>query len=98
MGSVVGGAAGAVAGGAVDRLIEGQQMHGAKDQGLYASAKDLYAMRDSVNQQTQWSTEDALARHHVNLPKDDADDLIRNSVNVGWDQSSEYLSNTKERP
>ncbi|SOD86006.1 hypothetical protein [Streptomyces sp. Ag109_G2-15] len=98
MGSVVGGAAGAVAGGAVDRLIEGQEMHGAKDQGLYASAKDLYAMRDSVNQQTQWSTEDALARHHVNLPKDDADDLIRNSVNLGWDQSSEYLSNTKERP
>ncbi|MGW2745713.1 hypothetical protein [Streptomyces sp. NPDC001450] len=98
MGSVVGGTAGAVANGAVDRLIEAQQMHGAKDQGLYTSAKDLYAMRDSVNQQTQWSTEDALARHHVNLPKNDTDDLIRNAVNAGWDASSEYLSNTKERP
>ncbi|MFF9408764.1 hypothetical protein ACF1B0_25045 [Streptomyces anandii] len=98
MGSVVGGTAGAVANGAVDRLIEAQQMHGARDQALYSSAKDLYAMRDSVNQQTQWSTEDALARHHVNLPEDDAADLVRNAVNQGWDASSGYLSNTKERP
>lgn len=98
MGSVVGGGAGAVAGAAIDRLIEGQQMKGAKDEGLYVSAKDLYAMRDSVNQQTQWSTEDALARHHVNLPKDGIDALVRDAVNAGWDASSEYLSNTKERP
>ncbi|WP_225840070.1 hypothetical protein [Streptomyces sp. NK08204] len=98
MGSIVGGAAGAVAGGAVDRLIEGQQLHGAKDEGLYESAKNLYAMRDSVNQQTQWSTEDALARHHVNLPEDGTDDLVGNAVNAGWDASSEYLSNTEERP
>ncbi|WP_405990432.1 hypothetical protein [Streptomyces sp. NBC_00986] len=98
MGSVVGGAAGAVAGGAVDRLLEGQQMHGAKDEGLYASAKDLYAMRDSVNQQTQWSTDDALARHHADLPNDGTADIVGNAVNEGWDASSEYLSNTKERP
>ncbi|MFE0389440.1 hypothetical protein ACFW1F_36060 [Streptomyces bungoensis] len=98
MGAVVGGGAGAVAGGAVDRLIEGQQMNGAKDEGLYTSAKNLYAMRDSVSQQTQWSAADALARHHVNLPKDGANDLVRNSVLAGWDASSEYLSNTKERP
>ncbi|WP_225101295.1 hypothetical protein [Streptomyces sp. CoH27] len=98
MGSVIGGGAGAVAGAAVDRLIEGQQMQGAKDEGLYSSAKDLYAMRDSVNQQTQWSTDDALARHHLNSPKDGTDDLVRNAVNLGWDASSQYLSNTKERP
>lgn len=98
MGSVVGGAAGAVAGGAVDRLLEGQQMHGAKDEGLYASAKNLYAMRDSVSQQTQWSTDDALARHHADLPKDGTDGIVGNAVNEGWDASSEYLSNTKERP
>lgn len=98
MGSVVGGAAGAVAGGAVDRLIEGQEMHGAKDKGLYASAKHLYAIRDSVNQQTQWSTDDALARHHTDLPKDGTADIVGNAVNEGWDASSEYLSNTKERP
>ncbi|MGW5326257.1 hypothetical protein [Streptomyces sp. NPDC004014] len=98
MGSVVGGTAGAVANAAVDRLVEAQEMHSAKDQGLYMSAKDLYAMRDSVNQQTQWSTEDALARHHVKLPEDDANDVVRNAVNAGWDASSEYLSHTKERP
>ncbi|GHD51062.1 hypothetical protein GCM10010317_031280 [Streptomyces mirabilis] len=44
------------------------------------------------------SIDDALARHHVNLPKDGTDDLVRNAVNAGWDASSEYLSNTKERP
>ncbi|MGY5104004.1 hypothetical protein [Streptomyces sp. 900105245] len=98
MEAAVGGTAGAVANGAVDRLIEAQQMHGAKDSGLYTSAKDLYAMRDSVTQQAQWSTADALARHHVNVPKDDANDVIRTSVNAGWDASSEYLSRTKERP
>jgi hypothetical protein len=98
MGSVLGGGAGAVANGAIDRLIEGQQMHGAKDQGLYTSAKDLYAMRDSVSRQTQWSAEDALARHDVKFPEDSAADLVRNAVNSGWDASSEYLSNTKERP
>ncbi|NEA49167.1 hypothetical protein [Streptomyces sp. SID10815] len=98
MGSVVGGFGGAVAGAAIDRLIEGQQMEGSKDAGLYATAKDLYAMRDSVSQQTQWSTEDALARHHVNLPKDGTDDIIRNAVNEGWDASSQRLSDSKERP
>ncbi|MFF8592650.1 hypothetical protein ACF061_14595 [Streptomyces sp. NPDC015220] len=98
MGSVVGGGAGAVAGAAIDRLLEGQQMGGAKDAGLYMSAQDLYAMRDSVNQQTQWSTGDALARHHVNLPKDGTEDLVRHAVNEGWDASSEYLSDSKERP
>jgi hypothetical protein len=98
MGSVVGGGAGAVAGAAVDRLIDGQQMQGAKDNGLYTSAKDLYAMRDSVNQQTQWSVDDALARHHVNVPEDGTNDIVRNAVNSGWDASSDYLSNTKERP
>ncbi|MFI1075451.1 hypothetical protein [Streptomyces puniciscabiei] len=97
MKSVVTGGAGAVANGAVDRLIESQQQNGAKDTGLYTSAKDLYAMRYSVNQQTQWSTADALARHHVHMPED-ANDVVRNAVNAGWDASSEYLSNTKERP
>ncbi|GAB1329188.1 hypothetical protein [Streptomyces sennicomposti] len=97
MGSVVGGAGGAVAGAAVDRLLEGQQMSGARDAALYASAKDLYEMRDSVNQQTQWSTEDALARHHTKLPRDGTDDIIRNAVNQGWDASSERLSDSKER-
>jgi hypothetical protein len=98
MGSVVGGGAGAVAGAAVDRLMDSQKMQGAEDMGLYASAKDLYAMRESVSQQTQWSTADALARHHVNLPKDGANDVIREAVNDGWKEADSILSDTKERP
>lgn len=98
MGSVVGGGAGAVAGAAVDRLMDSQKMEGAKDEGLYASAADLYAMRDSVSQQTQWSTADALARHHVDLPKDGTNDLVRQAVNDGWKDADDFLTDTKERP
>ncbi|NED71981.1 hypothetical protein G3I51_06420 [Streptomyces sp. SID9944] len=97
MGSAVGGLGGAVAAAAVDRLMDGQQMDGAKDTGLYVSARDLYAMRDSVSLQTQLSTEDAIARHHVDLPKDGTDGIMRDAVNEGWDASSELLSNVKER-
>ncbi|MFI1510500.1 hypothetical protein [Streptomyces sp. NPDC020597] len=98
MGAVGGGMLGAVAGSAVDRLLEGQELHGAKDQALYESAKDLYDMRESVNQQTQQSTLDALSRHDVKLPKDGTADSIRNAVNQGWDDASELLTRTKERP
>jgi hypothetical protein len=41
---------------AVARFLEGQELEGARDEALYASAKDLYDMRaSSVSQQTQWS-------------------------------------------
>ncbi|MGW5196705.1 hypothetical protein [Streptomyces spiralis] len=96
MGSVVGGAAGAVAGGAVDRLIEGQQLEGARDQALYQSSKDLFKMRDSVSQQTLWSVHDALARNHVDLPKDGIGDSVRQAVNDGWQDSDYYLNRSKD--
>ncbi|MFI7294079.1 hypothetical protein [Streptomyces sp. NPDC050121] len=98
MGAVGGGMLGAVAGSAVDRLLEGQELKGAKDEALYASAKDLYEMRESVNQQAQWSTLEALDRRHVDLPRDGTADLVRNAVNEGWDGASELLNRTKERP
>ncbi|MFI8238827.1 hypothetical protein ACIF83_16405 [Streptomyces sp. NPDC085866] len=97
-GAAVGGFAGGVIGLAVDRLLEGQELDGARDGALYASAKDLYASRDSVNQQTQSSVEDALKRHHVDLPRDGSTDTIRNAVNDGWNDASEFLSRSKERP
>ncbi|MCQ9135060.1 hypothetical protein [Streptomyces hilarionis] len=97
-GAAVGGFAGGVVGLAVDRFLEGQELNGAKDEALYASAKDLYAMRDSVNQQTQWSVEDALEQHHVDLPKDETSDTVRVAVNEGWDEASHFLTNSKERP
>ncbi len=46
--------------------MQGPEREDARDGALYASAKDLYATRDSVNE--------------------------------GWDDASEFLSNTKERP
>jgi hypothetical protein len=98
VGAAFGGFAGGVIGLAVDRLTDGQQLEGAKDQALYASAKDLYDMRDSVNQQTQWSTEDALERHHVDVPKQGASDTVRTAVNEGWNDASRFLSDAKERP
>ncbi|MEU1707936.1 hypothetical protein ABZ478_21540 [Streptomyces sp. NPDC005706] len=95
MGSVVGGGAGAVAGAAIDRLIDGQQASGAEDEGLYYSSKDLFAMRNSVGQQTIWSVDDALARHHVNLPKDEIDDSVGQAVNDGWKDADYYLNRSK---
>ncbi|MFI9247669.1 hypothetical protein ACIGXF_35010 [Streptomyces sp. NPDC053086] len=95
MGSVIGGGAGAVAGAAVDRLLEGQQMKGAEDQGLYYSSKDLFAMRDSVSQQTIWSVDDALARNHVHMPKDEIDDSVGQAVNDGWKDADYYLNRSK---
>ncbi|MEU4033169.1 hypothetical protein [Streptomyces collinus] len=95
MGGVVGGGAGAVAGAAIDRLIDGQQANIAEDQGLYYSSKDLFAMRDSVGQQTIWSVDDALARHHVNMPKDEIDDSVGQAVNDGWQDADYYLNRTK---
>ncbi|MFE2260359.1 hypothetical protein [Streptomyces griseosporeus] len=97
-GAAVGGFAGGVIGMAVDRLLEGQELKGARDEALYATAKDLYATRHSVSDQTQQSVTDALERHHVNLPKDGASDIVRVAVNDGWDDASELLTNSKERP
>jgi hypothetical protein len=53
-------------------------------------------MRDSVSQQTQWSVEDALARHHVDLPEDGIKDTVRQAVNDGWEDSDYYLNRSKE--
>ncbi|MGY9069716.1 hypothetical protein [Streptomyces sp. CAS3] len=97
MGGLVGGGIGAVAGAGVDRLIEGQQLEGAKDAALYHSSQDLFKMRDSVSQQTQWSVDDALARHHVDLPEDGIKDSVRQAVNDGWKDSDYYLNRSKEQ-
>ncbi|MEU0344692.1 hypothetical protein ABZ092_38635 [Streptomyces bobili] len=95
---VGGGMVGAIAGLAVDRVLQGQELKGLKDEALYTSAKHLYDSRDSVSQQTQWAASDTIARHHLDLPKDGTNDLIRNAVNDGWDGASEFLSGTKDRP
>ncbi|MER6559883.1 hypothetical protein ABT300_19545 [Streptomyces sp. NPDC001027] len=97
MGAVGGGMLGAVAGSAVDRLIDGQQLDGAKDEALYHSSQDLFRMRDSVSQQTQWSMEDALDRNKIDLPRDEIKDTMRQAVNDGWKDSDYYLNRAKEQ-
>lgn len=97
-GAAVGGFAGGVIGLAVDRFLEGQELEGAKDEALYASAKDLYGMKDSVNAQTQQAAKDAIEQHHLDIPKGGASDTVRVAVNQGWDDASEFLTNSKDRP
>lgn len=70
-------------------------MNGAEDQGLYYSSKDLFAMRDSVSQQTIWSVDDALARNHVHMPKGEIDDSVGQAVNDGWKDADYYLNRSK---
>jgi hypothetical protein len=98
MGAVGGGMLGAVAGLAVDRVLKGQQLEGAEDEALYASAMDFYNSRDSVSQQAQWAAQDTIARNDLGLPEQGTSDLVRDAVNEGYDASSELLSRTKERP
>ncbi|MFF3329075.1 hypothetical protein ACFYWX_05855 [Streptomyces sp. NPDC002888] len=98
MGAVGGGMLGAVAGLAVDRVLEGQKLEGAKDEALYASAMDFYDSRDSVSQQAQWAAQDTIDRNGLSLPEQGTSDLVREAVNQGYDASSELLTRTKERP
>nr|BFD84359.1 hypothetical protein StreXyl84_37600 [Streptomyces sp. Xyl84] len=98
MGAVVGGGIGAVAGAAVDRLLEGQKMDGSRDEALYRSAMDLYDSRDSVSRQTQWAAQETIGRHRLDMPRAGTDNVLRDAVAVGWDAASEFLSGTRERP
>ncbi|MFD9323017.1 hypothetical protein ACFWDQ_36110 [Streptomyces sp. NPDC060053] len=87
-----------VAGMAVGRLLEGRELDGALDEAVYRNGQDLSRAQDSVNQQTQWSVQDALKRHHVNLPTDGTNTLIGNAVNEGWESSDDILRSNKKRP
>ncbi|MFD0317387.1 hypothetical protein [Streptomyces flavalbus] len=98
MGAVVGGGVGAVAGAAIDRVLQGQTMSGALDEALYQSSKDVFAARDSANTLTQWAAEESIARYDVDLPVDSAKNSIRVAVNEGWDNASALLRQSKERP
>ncbi|MFI6626946.1 hypothetical protein [Streptomyces sp. NPDC050528] len=99
-GAAGGGFFGGVASMAVDRMVSGKELDvgQAMDEALYRTGRDLSQTQDSVSQQTQWSVDDALKRRHVDLPKQGTDDLIRNSVNEGWESSDSILHDFKQRP
>lgn len=96
MGAVLAGGTGAVAGAAIDRLVEGQQLKDGKDEALYYSSKDLFTMRNSVSGLTQSSVGDALARHHVNLPPEDTKYSVGQAVNHGWERSDYFLNQAED--
>ncbi|MFF6824018.1 hypothetical protein [Streptomyces longwoodensis] len=96
MGAVVGGGAGAVAGAAVDRLLDGQKMSGARDAALYESAGELYDSRESVNRLTQWAADETITHYHVDVPRQATMDTIRVAVNEGWDEGSHFLDRTRD--
>ncbi|MDR6980574.1 hypothetical protein J2X68_007314 [Streptomyces sp. 3330] len=100
-GAVYAGAGGfitGVAGMAVGRLLEGRELEGAMDEAVYRNGQDLSGTQDSVNQQTQWSVQDALKQHHVNAPEDGTNTLIGNAVNEGWESSETILRDSQKRP
>ncbi|MFH9814360.1 hypothetical protein [Streptomyces sp. NPDC017230] len=97
VGAVGGGFMAGVAGMGVDRLMEGKELDGALDEAIYRTSHEFFGMRDSVNQQTQWSVQDALQRYDVDLGRDEASDMVRVAVNDGWSRSSDILDHAKER-
>ncbi|MEU0753894.1 PPE domain-containing protein [Streptomyces albogriseolus] len=96
--ATAGGFLSGVSGMAIDRFYDGKQLDGALDDSLYRTGKDLNRAQDSVVQQTQWSALDAIAAHNSQLPEDSTKDLIRASVNDGWNRSDGALEDTHARP
>ncbi|MFI1962218.1 hypothetical protein ACH46L_30410 [Streptomyces althioticus] len=96
--ATAGGFFSGVSGMAIDRFYDGKQLEGALDDSLYRTGKDLNRAQDSVVQQTQWSALDAIAAHASELPVDSTRDLIRGSVNDGWNRSDGALEDTHARP
>ncbi|RVU24480.1 hypothetical protein EOT10_15875 [Streptomyces antnestii] len=97
-GAIGGGFFGGVSSMAVDRIFDGRELDSATDQALYRTGQELNKTQDSVNQQTQWSVEDAMKRHHVQLPKDGTMDFVRNAVNHGWSESDRIMEDAEKRP
>ncbi len=100
-GAVYAGAGGfvaGVAGMAVGHLLDGRQLDGALDEAVYRNGQDLSRSQDSVTQQAQWSVQEALKKHHIDLPTDGTNTLIRDSVNEGWGASSSMMRDSKKSP
>ncbi|MFD5770786.1 hypothetical protein ACFWIN_33835 [Streptomyces sp. NPDC127049] len=96
--ATAGGYFGAIAGIAIDRMLEGQQATGAADRAIYASGHDLNDYQDSVLRQTQDSALDAIEMHGAELPPESTKNKIREAVNEGWRASDTILEDAHSRP
>ncbi|MGX1132843.1 hypothetical protein RKD49_005033 [Streptomyces glaucescens] len=83
---------------AIKALLDGKEMEGALDAAVYRTGQDLSSSQESVVQMTQWSVEEALKRHHVDLPEQATNSLVADAVNAGWRASDSILSDHKKRP
>jgi hypothetical protein len=83
---------------AIKALLDGKEMEGALDGAVYRTGQDLDSIRESASQMTQWSVQDALQRHHVDLPEQATNVFINDAVIAGWESSDTILSEHKKRP
>ncbi|MFF7977127.1 hypothetical protein [Streptomyces sp. NPDC007905] len=58
----------------------------------------MTATEDSVNQQAQWAAQEAMKKHHSDLPADGTLDLVRNATNDGWRDSDGIMEDVEKRP
>ncbi|MFB6873985.1 hypothetical protein [Streptomyces sp. NPDC056323] len=97
--AAVSGFFGGVAGMAVDRLIDGQQIDGALDQALYDSGGKLNDSLESTNVQTQESAIKAMEKHgSKELTEDATRNVIRMATQAGWNDSDNMLEDAHARP
>ncbi|WP_405751422.1 hypothetical protein OHA19_23370 [Streptomyces sp. NBC_00012] len=97
--AAVSGFFGGVAGMAVDRLIDGQQIDGALDQALYDSGGKLNDSLESTNVQTQESAIKAMEKHgSKELTEDATRNMIRLATQAGWNDSDNMLEDAHARP
>ncbi|MEU8885416.1 hypothetical protein [Streptomyces hydrogenans] len=96
--ATAGGYFGAIAGIAIDRMMEGQQASGAADRSIYASGHELNDYQDSVIRQTQESAVESIEMHGSKLPPESTRNEIRDAVNDGWRASDTVLEDARHRP
>ncbi|MFF8613998.1 hypothetical protein [Streptomyces sp. NPDC015350] len=97
--ALIGGFFGGIAGMAVDRLIDAQQLDGALDQALYDSGGKLNDAHESANVQTQESAIKAIEKHgSKELTEDATRNMIRVEIQGGWNDSDNMLEDSHARP
>ncbi|MEU2262648.1 hypothetical protein ABZ557_20760 [Streptomyces sp. NPDC019645] len=98
-GAAASGFFGGIAGIAVDRLLEGQQVEGALDRALYDSGQTLNDTMESTKAQTQESMAQVISEHgSTELTDDEAREVVRLAVEEGWTDSDSMMEDIRARP
>ncbi|MFD4117577.1 hypothetical protein ACFWSJ_29545 [Streptomyces niveus] len=97
-GAAASGYFGGIAGIAIDRFTESQEVDGAADRALYRTGRDLNDYEASANSQVQQAARDAMEKYNSDLPPDSTMNQIRDAVNDGWVKSDTVLEDVHGRP